>query len=172
MTKAGPTRVSNRPSFLWPTLHSLAQPSEDDYQSRPEFTEPEILRTNLASVILQMAALGLGEVESFPFIDPPDRRSIRDGVVLLEELGAVDAAKQGTNEWLTGLGRRMARLPVDPRLAREDSAAHDLLLQCRDGACAKDLNLKKTTSGWKTRPKQPNSIACWQKAIECWAMRW
>jgi ATP-dependent helicase HrpA len=92
--------------------------SEDELRSRPAFTEPEILRTNLASVILQMAALGLGGVESFPFLDPPDVRAVRDGVALLEELGAVDRATEGTGKWLTGIGRRMARLPVDPRLSR------------------------------------------------------
>ncbi len=64
--------------------------SEDDFASRPRYTDPEILRTNLAAVILQMAALQLGDMESFPFLDPPDRRSIRDGVQLLQELGAFD----------------------------------------------------------------------------------
>jgi len=95
--------------------------SEDDLDNRPEFTEPEILRTNLASVILQMASLRLGEVESFPFVEPPDTRSIRDGINLLEELGAVDPEKEGDhgrNGWLTPTGRRMARIPLDPRLAR------------------------------------------------------
>jgi ATP-dependent helicase HrpA len=88
--------------------------SEDDFRARPEFPDPEILRTNLASVLLQMRALDLGDVESFPFVDPPDRRSIRDGLDLLHELGAIDPPKPG----LTALGRRLARLPVDPRLAR------------------------------------------------------
>ncbi len=86
--------------------------SEQDYLDRPRFTDPEILRTNLASVILQMAALGLGDLQAFPFLDPPDRRSLRDGVALLEELSALH---EGT---LTSLGRRLARLPVDPRLGR------------------------------------------------------
>ncbi|HEX5617280.1 MAG TPA: ATP-dependent RNA helicase HrpA [Solirubrobacteraceae bacterium] len=85
---------------------------EQDYEERPRFTDPEIQRTNLASVILQMAAAGLGEVEDFPFLDPPDRRQIRDGVNLLEELGALRNGK------LTKLGRRLADLPVDPRMAR------------------------------------------------------
>ena len=66
--------------------------SEEDYESRAEFTEPEILRTNLASVILQMTAIGLGDVGSFPFVEPPDHSSIRDGYLLLEELGAIEAA--------------------------------------------------------------------------------
>jgi len=86
--------------------------SEEDFEGRPEFTEPEILRTNLASVILQMTNLGLGDLAKFPFIDPPDRRTITDGVKLLEELGALDDRK------LTPLGRQLAQLPVDPRLAR------------------------------------------------------
>jgi ATP-dependent helicase HrpA len=86
--------------------------AEQDYEERPRFTDPEIQRTNLASVILQMAAAGLGDVEDFPFLDPPDRRQIRDGVNLLEELGALRGGK------LTKLGRRLADLPVDPRMAR------------------------------------------------------
>src|ERR1700744_4887260 len=87
--------------------------SEEDFAARPRFTDPEILRTNLAAVILQMAALQLGEVENFGFLDPPDPRSIRDGVQLLQELGAFD--QHGA---ITDLGRRLARLPVDPRLGR------------------------------------------------------
>ncbi|MFZ6005490.1 MAG: ATP-dependent RNA helicase HrpA [Actinomycetota bacterium] len=93
--------------------------SEDDFNGRPEFTDPEILRTSLASVILQMASLGLGDVAGFPFIEPPDARSISDGVLLLEELGALDRrARDGGHVRLTRLGRRLARLPVDPRLGR------------------------------------------------------
>jgi ATP-dependent helicase HrpA len=92
--------------------------SEADYDARPAFTEPEILRTNLASVILQMTALGLGDVADFPFLDPPDRRQIADGVRLLEELGALDSARR-----LTPLGRKLAQLPVDPRLGRMVLAA-------------------------------------------------
>ncbi|MFF5567906.1 ATP-dependent RNA helicase HrpA [Streptomyces sp. NPDC012623] len=92
--------------------------SEDDFTSRPEFTDAEILRTNLASVILQMTAAGLGEIEKFPFIDPPDHRNIRDGVQLLQELGAFDAAQKDPKKKLTPLGRKLSQLPVDPRLAR------------------------------------------------------
>ncbi|MDA3038547.1 MAG: ATP-dependent RNA helicase HrpA [Actinomycetota bacterium] len=92
--------------------------AEDDFAGRPPFTEPEIQRTNLASVILQMATLGLGDVEAFPFVDPPDRASIRAGVALLEELGAVRPGRQGHRDWVTKIGRRLARLPVDPRLGR------------------------------------------------------
>ncbi len=92
--------------------------TQDDLAGRPEFTEPEIQRTNLASVILQMATLGLGDVEAFPFVDPPDRAAIRDGVALLEELGAVRPGRQGERNWVTKLGRTLARLPLDPRLGR------------------------------------------------------
>jgi ATP-dependent helicase HrpA len=91
---------------------------EDDYLARPEFTEPEILRTNLASVLLQMAALDLGEMATFPFLDPPDARTIRDGINLLHELGAVDPQHQGTRRWLTPTGRQLAKFPLDPRLGR------------------------------------------------------
>jgi ATP-dependent helicase HrpA len=101
--------------------------SEDDFAARPRYTDPEILRTNLAAVILQMAALQLGEVEKFPYLDPPDRRNIRDGVQLLQELGAFDA--QGA---ITDLGRRLARLPVDPRLGR-------MILQAETEACVGEV---------------------------------
>ncbi|MDR0779846.1 MAG: ATP-dependent RNA helicase HrpA [Pseudomonadales bacterium] len=87
--------------------------SEVDFQSRPAFTDTEITRTNLASVILQMLALKLGDIDAFPFLEAPDSRAVRDGYRLLEELQAVDTA--GT---LLPLGRQMARLPLDPRLAR------------------------------------------------------
>ncbi|MFF4371543.1 ATP-dependent RNA helicase HrpA [Streptomyces sp. NPDC001594] len=92
--------------------------SEDDFNARPEFTDAEILRTNLASVILQMTAAGLGEIEKFPFIDPPDHRNIRDGVQLLQELGALDPAEKDPKKRLTAMGRQLSQLPVDPRLAR------------------------------------------------------
>jgi ATP-dependent helicase HrpA len=92
--------------------------AEDDYDARPEYTEPEILRTNLASVILQMTALGLGDVESFPFVEPPDRRNIVDGVTLLEELGALRLGRPAHDRQLTKLGARLARLPLDPTFGR------------------------------------------------------
>ncbi|MBC9719094.1 ATP-dependent RNA helicase HrpA [Streptomyces sp. TRM66268-LWL] len=92
--------------------------SEEDFESRPEFTDAEILRTNLASVILQMTAAGLGDIEKFPFIDPPDHRNIRDGVQLLQELGALDPKEKDVRKRLTQMGRKLAQLPVDPRLAR------------------------------------------------------
>ncbi|MFD1827798.1 ATP-dependent RNA helicase HrpA [Mumia zhuanghuii] len=92
--------------------------SEEDYEGRPEFTDPEILRTNLAAVLLQMASLDLGPVEEFPFLDPPDQRSVRDGVGLLEELGALTEGARGMRSSLTETGRRIAAFPLDPRLAR------------------------------------------------------
>ncbi|MCV5332377.1 hypothetical protein OFD71_29290, partial [Escherichia coli] len=92
--------------------------SEEDFESRPEFTDPEILRTNLASVILQMTALGLGDIQAFPFVEAPDKRNIQDGVRLLEELGAINAEAKDAKKRLTSIGRQLARLPIDPRLAR------------------------------------------------------
>ncbi len=94
--------------------------SEDDFNNRPEFTDPEILRTNLASVILQMTALGLDDIEAFPFVDAPDKRHIQDGVKLLEELGAFETVQtqSGEKRRLTAIGRQLSQLPVDPRLAK------------------------------------------------------
>ena len=89
---------------------------EDDYLARGEFTDPEILRTNLASVILQMMALGLGKIDEFPFVEAPESRNINDGFRLLEELGAVAANESRLQ--LTVIGKQLARLPVDPRYAR------------------------------------------------------
>ncbi|MGO3886962.1 MAG: ATP-dependent RNA helicase HrpA, partial [Mycetocola sp.] len=87
--------------------------AEDDFDSRPEFTDPEILRTNLAAVILQMISLGLGDIAAFPFIEPPDPRGVKDGLTLLRELGAVTAEGR-----ITRVGRDLSRLPVDPRFGR------------------------------------------------------
>ncbi|MEU6559159.1 ATP-dependent RNA helicase HrpA [Nocardia nova] len=135
--------------------------SEDDFDNRPAFTEPEILRTNLAAVILQMTALGLGDIESFPFVEPPDRRAIRDGIALLLELGAlgrnvpaaapgrgkrrrgrgeaaavtdgrVHAPEGGEDLALTPVGRQMAQLPVDPRMAR-------MLVAAEAGGCLAEV---------------------------------
>jgi len=97
--------------------------SEDDFNGRPEFTDPEILRTNLSSVILQMLSLGLGELNKFPFVEPPEDRNIKDGLNLLEELGAVNLKAKDPRKKLTALGRQLAKLPVDPRLARMILAA-------------------------------------------------
>ena len=92
--------------------------SEEDFKSRPEFTEPEILRTNLASVILQMKAMKLGDIAKFPFVEPPDERMIRDGEKLLHELNALDEYQK-----LTPVGHKLSRIPIDPRLARMVVAA-------------------------------------------------
>jgi ATP-dependent helicase HrpA len=100
--------------------------SQEDFESRPEFTDPEIQRTNLASVILQMAAARLGDVRRFPFVDPPDPRAITDGVKLLEELNAVK------DDRLTETGRQMARLPVDPRIAR-------MIIESGQQGCAREV---------------------------------
>ncbi len=94
--------------------------SEEDFLRRPEFTDPEILRTNLAAVILRMLQLGLGKPSAFPFVDPPEPKMVRDGFKLLEELGAV--SKRGK---LTALGHKMAKLPVDPKLSRMLLAAQE-----------------------------------------------
>ncbi|MDB5357878.1 MAG: ATP-dependent helicase HrpA [Phycisphaerales bacterium] len=94
--------------------------SEEDYTTRPQFTDPEILRTNLASVILQMKALNLGNIEEFPFLEPPDRRMIRDGYQTLHEIGAIDLEYH-----LTPTGRALAKLPIDPRIGRMVLAAAD-----------------------------------------------
>ncbi|MEU9632424.1 ATP-dependent RNA helicase HrpA [Streptomyces luteogriseus] len=106
--------------------------SEDDFEARPEFTDAEILRTNLASVILQMTAAGLGDIEKFPFIDPPDHRNIRDGVQLLQELNALDPAQKDPRKRLTDTGRKLAQLPVDPRLAR-------MVLEADRNGCAREV---------------------------------
>ncbi|MEU6566434.1 ATP-dependent RNA helicase HrpA [Streptomyces parvulus] len=106
--------------------------AEDDFEARPEFTDAEILRTNLASVILQMTAAGLGDIEKFPFIDPPDHRNIRDGVQLLQELGALDPAQKDVRKRLTDTGRKLAQLPVDPRLAR-------MVLEADKNGCVREV---------------------------------
>lgn len=110
--------------------------SEEDFNSRPEFTDPEILRTNLASVILQMTALGLDDIEAFPFVDSPDKRHIQDGIKLLEELGAFEIVrtKSGEKRQLTAAGRQLSQFPVDPRLAKmllsavSQDALHEVMI--------------------------------------------
>lgn len=97
-----------------------------DHDARPDYTDPEILRTSLASVLLRMAAAGLGSIEEFPFLDAPDARSIKDGVSLLVELGAVDGQVVRERDWLTPTGERLARMPLDPRLGRMVLAADTL----------------------------------------------
>ncbi|MEU2776188.1 ATP-dependent RNA helicase HrpA [Streptomyces sp. NPDC007162] len=105
---------------------------EEDFLARPEFTDAEILRTNLASVILQMTAAGLGDIEKFPFIDPPDHRNIRDGVQLLQELGALNPDEKDVRKRLTDSGRKLAQLPVDPRLAR-------MVLEADKNGCVREV---------------------------------
>ena len=130
--------------------------SEEDFEGRPQFTDPEILRTNLASVILQMASLRLGDIARFPFVEPPDRRNIKAGTDLLEELGAITAeaapqrrtdgasarpdrmtSRQGERRpqpgvRLTAVGKRLARLPIDPRLGR-------MILEAERLGCVRDV---------------------------------
>jgi ATP-dependent helicase HrpA len=128
--------------------------SSESFEARPQFTEPEIKRTNLASVILQMASLGLGPVEDFPFLDPPEHRAIKDGIDLLHELGAIETRSvrssvktsspsrarrrpgggPGTREWLTPTGRKLARLPVDPRFGR-------MLLESDHNGCLDEVTI-------------------------------
>ncbi len=105
---------------------------EDDLAGRPEFTEPEILRTNLASVILQMTAIGLGDVAGFPFVEPPDARAVRDGALLLEELAAIEPDRGDGPRRLTRIGRRLARLPIDPRLGR-------MILEAERHGCVREV---------------------------------
>ena len=99
---------------------------EQDFLSRPEYTDAEIRRVNLASVVLQMEAFGLGDISKFPFIDPPEPRAIRDALRLLDELGALQGGR------LTDIGRLMARLPVDPRLAR-------MLVAAKEHSCVNEM---------------------------------
>ncbi|WP_114195164.1 ATP-dependent RNA helicase HrpA [Edaphovirga cremea] len=105
--------------------------SEQDFLSRPAFTDPEILRTNLASVILQMTSLGLGDIAAFPFVEAPDKRNIQDGVRLLEELGAIETHEAGHYK-LTPQGRQLAQLPIDPRLAR-------MVLEAQKNGCVREV---------------------------------
>ncbi|WP_336795431.1 ATP-dependent RNA helicase HrpA [Erwinia aphidicola] len=105
--------------------------AEEDFLSRPAFTDPEILRTNLASVILQMTALGLGDIAAFPFVQAPDQRNIQDGVRLLEELGAITLADNQRYQ-LTPSGRALAQLPVDPRLAK-------MVLEAQKYGCVREV---------------------------------
>ncbi|WP_222842824.1 ATP-dependent RNA helicase HrpA [Bowdeniella nasicola] len=106
--------------------------SRADFDSRPEFTEPEILRTSLASVILQMASLGLGRVADFPFVDPPDAKAVRDGVQLLTEIGALADGAPGSPARLTPVGKQLARLPIDPRLGR-------MVLAAKEAGCVSEI---------------------------------
>ncbi|MBA2417619.1 MAG: ATP-dependent RNA helicase HrpA [Nocardioidaceae bacterium] len=106
--------------------------SEEDFEGRSEFTDPEILRTNLASVILHMTSLDLGAMQDFPFLDPPDARSVRDGVDLLTELGAIEHDPQGGKTRLTAVGRTLAQLPLDPRMGR-------MLVEAARNGCLREV---------------------------------
>jgi ATP-dependent helicase HrpA len=126
--------------------------SEEDFTNRPEFTDPEILRTNLASVILQMTAIGLGDIAAFPFIDEPDKRSITDGLQLLTELGAIDTPKGGR---LTPIGRQLAQIPLDPRLAR-------MIVEADKHACVREVMViaaALSIQDPRERPTDPASSA-------------
>ncbi|MFT3715025.1 MAG: ATP-dependent RNA helicase HrpA [Gordonia sp. (in: high G+C Gram-positive bacteria)] len=105
--------------------------SEDDFDARPEYTDPEILRTNLAAVILSMISLRLGDVADFPFVQPPEARAVKDGMALLSELGAVTGI-DSADARLTPVGTSLARLPIDPRLGR-------MLVAGRDNGCLDDM---------------------------------
>jgi ATP-dependent helicase HrpA len=129
---------------------------ELDFNNRPEFTDPEILRTNLASVILQMLAIGLGDIEGFPFIQPPDPRYIRDGFLLLEELQSVQKNKGKLQ--LTPLGRQLASIPVDPRLAR-------MVLQANEYGCLHEVLV--ITSGLSIQDPRERPMDKKQAADEC-----
>ena len=125
ISQASANQRSGRCGRLGPGV-AIRLYAEEDFAARPEFTDPEILRTNLASVILQMTSLGLGEMARFPFVEPPDRRNVTAGVQLLEELGALDGDR------LTKVGRRLARLPIDPRLAR-------MVLEAEHRGCVREV---------------------------------
>lgn len=106
--------------------------SEQDFLSRPEFTDPEILRTNLASVILQMISLRLGDIADFPFVQAPEPKAVRDGLLLLHELGALEGKEKDGLPVLTRIGRDLARIPVDPRMAR-------MLVEANTSGCLHDV---------------------------------
>ena len=127
--------------------------SEDDFDRRPEFTEPEILRTSLASVVLQMLSLGFGDITAFPFLTPPDSRGVKAALDLLTELGAVTLGRSGAEPRLTKTGREIARMPIDPRFAR-------MLLEAqRDGSAGVLRDVLAIVSGMtiqdvRERPSQ------------------
>ncbi len=145
--------------------------SEADFLSRPAFTDPEILRTNLASVILQMTALGLGDIAAFPFVEAPDKRHIQDGVRLLEELGALTLSEEGHYK-LTGSGRQLAQLPVDPRLAR-------MVLAARQYGCVREVMIiaaglsiqdPRERPAERSRPPMKNTGVLLTKSLILWPL--
>jgi len=127
--------------------------SEEDFQGRPEFTDPEIVRTNLAAVILQMLQLRIGDIRSFPFVDPPDPRLISDGFKLLEELQAVTSDGK-----LTHLGKRLVTIPLDPRFAR-------MLLEAADNGCLAEVMI--ITSGLSIQDPRERPADKQQAADQC-----
>jgi ATP-dependent helicase HrpA len=126
ISQASANQRSGRCGRLGPGI-AIRLYDEETFADRVAFTEPEILRTNLASVLLQMAAFGFGDIEGFPFVEPPDSQSVRDGNALLVELGAFNDASE-----LTKLGRRLARLPLDPRLGR-------MIIEAERLGCAREV---------------------------------
>jgi ATP-dependent helicase HrpA len=130
--------------------------SEEDFAEREAFTAPEVLRTNLASVILRMATAGLGEPETYPFLDPPDVRRVKDGVRLLQELKAMDEARR-----VTSLGRQIATLPVDPRLGR-------MLLAASQANCLAEMLIVTSfleTQDPRERPTEAQQLAAEKQAL-------
>ncbi|MBC3414287.1 ATP-dependent RNA helicase HrpA [Pseudomonas sp. SWRI51] len=131
--------------------------SEEDFNGRPAFTDPEILRTNLAAVILQMLHLRLGAIDAFPFIEPPDGKAISDGFNLLQELSAVNRENQ-----LTPLGRQLARLPIDPRMGRM------LLEGARQGSLQEVLIVASALSVQDPRERPPERQQAADQAHAQW----
>ena len=134
----------------------------EDYESRPEFTEPEILRTNLAALLLRLAADGLGAAETFPFIDPPDARALNDGYRLLQELSAFDDARR-----ITHYGRQMARLPLDPRLGRAllESRRHhaeEELIVIASGLSVPDVRVQDAAAIGDARSEFLEMVRLWR----------
>jgi len=130
---------------------------EEELLARPPFTEPEILRTNLASVVLQMAALRLGDVADFPFVDAPDRRAVRDAVALLQELGAFSVPTGRATPAITPLGRRLARLPIDPRFGR-------MLLESERLGCSREVAVVVAALSIQDPRERPaDQAAAWQE---------
>ncbi|MEE2568369.1 ATP-dependent RNA helicase HrpA [Pseudarthrobacter sp. J64] len=139
--------------------------SEEDFESRPQFTDPEILRTNLAAVILQMTAMGVArgpkDVENFPFVEPPETRAINDGVTLLRELGALanapagDERKGARGSGLTAVGQKLAQLPVDPRLGR-------MIVEAGQRGCVREVMILAaalTIQDPRERPQDKQQLA-------------
>ena len=122
ISQASANQRSGRCGRLGPGI-AIRLYSEEDFEGRPEFTDPEILRTNLASVILQMASLGLGDMAQFPFVEPPDRRNVTAGVQLLEELGALGSGRRRAHEGRPAAGPAAHRPAAGADGARGRAAA-------------------------------------------------